>query len=276
MQGIKTLDYMFYGDQLRWFVGTVVGNPAADPAQLGRVQVRIVGIHDGSDIRIGDLPWASVMLPSTESGVIYGQTSTRLQPGAQVFGVFVDGEHSQQPLVLGSIPYNASPTAQQAASQRFRDSIEQQTPVDLDAPAPYPNPPEGVGYTWLPGVDPRVDPALLEILERIAKRFGRGLKLNSGYRSPARNARVGGAKNSWHMRGKAVDMWTARDGLSRNEVRRLVAIASSEGINGIGIYSGSVHFDIRPNKAAWGPSFRSDSIPVWIDDVIDNHIAGNY
>lgn len=39
--------------------------------------------------------------------------------------------------------------------------------------------------------------------ERLAKRFG--VKINSGYRSPSHNASVGGAKNSDHLSGNAVD-----------------------------------------------------------------------
>lgn len=100
----KTIDIPFYGDQFRWFVGTVVqrvGDPMPNP--LGRVKVRIVGVHDGIDDV--DLPWASVMLPTTSGGVNAGFPA-RLQVNAQVFGIFLDGNQSQSPLVLGTIPYN--------------------------------------------------------------------------------------------------------------------------------------------------------------------------
>ncbi len=33
-----------------------------------------------------------------------------------------------------------------------------------------------------------------------------GLVVTSGYRSPARNARVGGSPKSWHLEGRAVDL----------------------------------------------------------------------
>lgn len=111
MDGMKIIQTGFYGDTTRWFIGTVV-NHTGDPLRLGRLQVRIVGIHDNFDIGLGDLPWASVLIPSTEPGAVYGR-GPRIQTGSQVFGIFLDGEQSQQPLVLGSIPYVLSPTPTQ-------------------------------------------------------------------------------------------------------------------------------------------------------------------
>ena len=97
----KALSHAFYGDQTRWFIGKVVDN--ADPLRLGRVRVNIVGIHDG--IReSGDLPWASVVLPTTEGGLSTGFPPS-LDIGAQIFGIFLDGVQSQLPLVIGSIPH---------------------------------------------------------------------------------------------------------------------------------------------------------------------------
>ena len=58
-----------YGDSFRWFVGIVVNN--LDPLQLGRVQVRIFGIHNRNHdaIQNSQLPWASVMQPTTSGRV---------------------------------------------------------------------------------------------------------------------------------------------------------------------------------------------------------------
>lgn len=115
MDGMKIIQTGFYGDTTRWFIGTVV-NHTGDPLRLGRLQVRIVGIHDNFDIGVGDLPWASVLIPSTEPGAVYGR-GPRIQTGSQVFGIFLDGEQSQQPLVLGSIPYVINPTPTQALAR---------------------------------------------------------------------------------------------------------------------------------------------------------------
>ena len=38
-----TIPYFFYGDNMRWWFGIVV-NPN-DPQMLGRMQVRICGVH---------------------------------------------------------------------------------------------------------------------------------------------------------------------------------------------------------------------------------------
>lgn len=100
----KALSHAFYGDQTRWFIGKVVDNN--DPLYLGRVRINILGIHDNI-ADAGDLPWASMVLPTTEGGVVSGFPPS-LDIGAQVFGIFLDGVQSQLPLVLGSIPHRLS------------------------------------------------------------------------------------------------------------------------------------------------------------------------
>lgn len=100
----KALSHAFYGDQTRWFIGKVVDN--TDPLRLGRVRVNILGIHDNV-ADAGDLPWASMVLPTTEGGVVTGFPPS-LDIGAQVFGIFLDGIQSQLPLVIGSIPHQLS------------------------------------------------------------------------------------------------------------------------------------------------------------------------
>lgn len=109
---MKTLQTTgFYGDNTRWFIGTVLRN-TGDPLELGRLKVRIVGIHDNPEIQDADLPWASVLIPTTEVGLMYGR-GPRIGVGSQVMGIFLDGAQSQQPLVIGSIPYTLTPTETQ-------------------------------------------------------------------------------------------------------------------------------------------------------------------
>lgn len=94
----------YYGDQTRWFVGTV--KSINDPLELGRVKVRIFGVHSDNvaDVPDGDLPWAQVVVPITEGSSSGLGTNIGIKPQAQVYGIFLDGQNSQLPLVLGSIP----------------------------------------------------------------------------------------------------------------------------------------------------------------------------
>jgi hypothetical protein len=93
----------FYGDNInRFFFGIVVNNNDSE-LSLGRVQIRIYGIH-GDEISNSDLPWAQVMIPTTEPGTGGIGSSPIISNGAQVFGVFLDGKDSQIPFVLGSVP----------------------------------------------------------------------------------------------------------------------------------------------------------------------------
>ena len=91
----------FYGDQVRWFVGEVV-NVKDDPLRLGRAQVRAFGVYD--DIEDADLPWAQIVVPVTQGAHEGNGQYLGMLVGTQVFGIFLDGQNSQLPMVVGSIP----------------------------------------------------------------------------------------------------------------------------------------------------------------------------
>jgi hypothetical protein len=94
----------FYGDDTRWFIGRVIS--INDPLEQGRVRIRIYGIHTDNleDIPERDLPWAQIVVPVTEGGSSGIGANTGIKVNSQVFGVFLDGKHSQLPIILGSIP----------------------------------------------------------------------------------------------------------------------------------------------------------------------------
>jgi len=117
---LKTWNYEYYGDDIRWFVANVIDN--TPPYGLeGRVQIRIHGIHTDNTDKTGipqrDLPWAQVMNPGDTYGVSGLGTSAQILPGALVFGFFLDGATSQLPLVLGSLPRIEFPTTVQASNR---------------------------------------------------------------------------------------------------------------------------------------------------------------
>lgn len=120
---MRTIETNYYGDDHRWFIGTV--SSTADPLQLGRVQVRIIGVHSPrmEDIPSMKLPWANVLTPSTEGGVSGIGKMPQLQRGAKVVGFFLDGKQSQQPFVLGSFHSIEDPSPQQLAVLTGRTDI---------------------------------------------------------------------------------------------------------------------------------------------------------
>ena len=122
MNVLRPIQQEFYGDDYRWFFGTIIN--AQPPAGLeGRVKIRINGVHNPeiSEIPEKDLPWAQVLVPSTEGGISgYGRIPQMLA-GSFVFGVFLDGVSSQIPLVLGSLPRTEFPTRTQTGRVSDRE-----------------------------------------------------------------------------------------------------------------------------------------------------------
>ena len=149
-------------------------------------------------------------------------------------------------------------------------------PADVEAPPPEAVNVDGSFLIWAPNVDRRVDPMLLAKMEDVARRFGRPLTITSGYRSPQRNQKAGGAERSTHMQGNAIDI--SGHGLSAEDVNTLIAIASSMGIRGLGVYnSRSMHFDIRTGaRVGWGPDRTSRSVPGYARAAMNKHRSGGF
>ena len=108
---MKAIQSEYYGDNVRWFIADVIDHTPPYGYE-GRVKIRIHGVHNPStrEIPQNDLPWAQVVLPTTEAGVSGLGRTPRLTSGATVFGFFMDGLASQVPLVVGSIPKIEYPT----------------------------------------------------------------------------------------------------------------------------------------------------------------------
>lgn len=126
---MKAIQTEYYGDNTRWFVADVVDHTPPYGYE-GRVKIRIHGVHNPStrEIPQNDLPWAQVVLPTTEGGVSGLGRTPRLTSGATVFGFFMDGKASQVPLVLGSIPKTEYPTRvqRQVEFSTIQERIDQE------------------------------------------------------------------------------------------------------------------------------------------------------
>ena len=91
-----------------------------------------------------------------------------------------------------------------------------------------------------------IDPKLLELLESVRTHFGAPIKINSGYRSPEHNAKVGGAKGSYHVKGMAADIVVK--GVPASKVYNYLNATHN---GGVGRYSRFTHVDVRDGKARW-------------------------
>ena len=104
------------------------------------------------------------------------------------------------------------------------------------------------------------------------------LRVTSGYRDPATNARVGGARNSQHTHGTAIDV--AMRGIDEARQREIVEYARSLGARGLGYYPSnqSAHFDLRKGApAAWGGNYSHTSLPQtpgWFQEIAKQHRGG--
>jgi len=125
----------FYGDQIRWFTGEVID--IQDPLQIARVKIKAHGVHD--NIKDDDLPWAQVMAPITQGGTEGLGNFLGIQPGSRVVGLFLDGQNSQVPLIMGSLP-KYEEASDGGSSVNVLAKGEQKYPISLDTGGCFPDP----------------------------------------------------------------------------------------------------------------------------------------
>lgn len=95
-----------------------------------------------------------------------------------------------------------------------------------------------------------VAPRLVMVLQSIRSRFGAAVTINSGYRTPQYNAKIGGASHSQHCYGTAADI------VVRGKTPAQVAAYARQLMpdwGGVGVYNqkGFTHIDVREVKADW-------------------------
>lgn len=90
-----------------------------------------------------------------------------------------------------------------------------------------------------------VDEYLAIILDIARDKIGKPITITSGYRTVSHNAKVGGAKYSYHTRGMAADI--RADGIKPKELAKVLdkIVPNSCGII---VYDNWVHFDTRNTK----------------------------
>ena len=132
-----------------------------DPLMLGRVKVRIMGLHtfDKTLLPTEDLPWAYKVQPTTSGAISgIGHAPVGVMEGTWVLVQFIDPD-KQMPFVVGSIggvPQKKNPPLQSfeldssASNVRGEVTTEDGTPVTTEdgttvtteeTPAPEPAPP---------------------------------------------------------------------------------------------------------------------------------------
>lgn len=100
-------------------------------------------------------------------------------------------------------------------------------------------------------------PELMKVLKTVERKYGRKVMVTSGYRSPARNRRAGGVRNSSHVYCKAADIQVA--GVSKWDLAKFLRTIPGRG--GVGTYcrTKSVHIDVGSQRDWHHPCRRTKS-----------------
>lgn len=97
----------------------------------------------------------------------------------------------------------------------------------------------------------KMDTNLIMILDNMRHRSQLAYKINSGFRTEAYNEKIGGVKNSSHIKGKAVDI-AAPDSKTKFSI---IESALHFGIQRIGVGTNFIHIDIddidKAAKVCW-------------------------
>jgi hypothetical protein len=91
---------------------------------------------------------------------------------------------------------------------------------------------------------------LAAVFEEIRALWGLPIRVLSAYRTTVYNAKVGGAPNSQHVQGRALDLAPPTGVTLADFAAGIRALAKQKPglIGGLGFYPTFVHVDIRPSK----------------------------
>lgn len=92
---------------------------------------------------------------------------------------------------------------------------------------------------------------LVLLLRQVENHFGRDVTVTSGCRSYGHNRRIGGARESYHLRCQAADIKI--NGVGKGKVANYVATLAQRGGLGTYCHDDSIHVDLGPRRQwYWG------------------------
>lgn len=99
----------------------------------------------------------------------------------------------------------------------------------------------------------RINEAALDKLQALRDRLGVPMNVNSAYRSPDYNRKVGGAKHSMHLQGAAFDI-----SMANHDPGNFEAAARAVGFTGFGFYPRQNFMHIDTGRARqWGDPYST-------------------
>ena len=90
---------------------------------------------------------------------------------------------------------------------------------------------------------------IIEMLDQVREEYGKPIRISSGYRTEEANLKVGGVKNSSHLKGLAVDV-KVKNSKERYELLNIL----TKYFYRIGIGQNFIHIDIdlsKPQNVIW-------------------------
>lgn len=94
----------------------------------------------------------------------------------------------------------------------------------------------------------KIDLDLIPLIQRFREYVESGVGFNSAYRTPSYNKRVGGASQSYHIYGRALDIPFSSSYKYLTSVDKMCSFFNSLGLKGIIKYGTFIHVDTRTTK----------------------------
>jgi len=112
----------------------------------------------------------------------------------------------------------------------------------------------------VPGSGENMQCSTVGMLDEARHRLGRPFRITSGFRTPERNKAVGGATQSSHLTGYAVDIYAPTQEDKADLLRALFKV----GFRRFGIMATAIHVDNDPDKAYAVWSYPNTQPTDWV------------